>query len=286
MKKAKKLLAVSVMTLTAGVISGQAQAFNWSDTFIGYRYGSEFTEPGNTNDIRKNVLTLGHASGYDYGQNFFNLDMLQSDKKDAASGSDNGATEFYLTYRHQLYISKLLDADFSFGPVKDVSLTAGFDLNTKNTAFAPRKRMFVVGPTFKMDVPGFMDVSFLAAYETNHCGLSACGAPGNTNDIDFDPYYLMSIAWGIPFEIKGAPLRFQGFANFISSKGDNNFGNETKPETLIRPALMLDVGRYVLGRDNTLRVGVGYEYWRNKFGNPSGPGIDTDAWTLNAQWHF
>ena len=39
-------------------------------------------------------------------------------------------------------------------------------------------------------------------------------------------------------------------------------------------------------------VGVGYELWRNKFGNEktakgvTKPGIDTDAVMLQAEWHF
>jgi nucleoside-specific outer membrane channel protein Tsx len=71
--------------------------------------------------VRKHVLQFSHASGYAYGQNFLNLDVLQSDKNDPSSGGDTGATEFYLTYRHQLHLGKLLDKDLSFGPVKEVA---------------------------------------------------------------------------------------------------------------------------------------------------------------------
>lgn len=281
-----KATLVSTVTL-ATLLSATAQASSWSDTFIGYRYGTEFTEPNNSKDVEKHVLSLGHVSGYSLGQNFFNLDLLQSDSADPASGSDNGATEAYLTYRHQLHYGKVFGEPLAFGPVKDMALSAGFDLNTKNTAFAPRKRQLVVGPTFKFDVPkGFVDLSLLYSYEWNHCGIGPCGLPGNDNDLSFDPYYQINLAWGLPFDAGPVPMKFQGFYNYNGKKGDDYFGVSTKPEQLMRTSLMVDVGQLAWGDENTLWGGVGYEYWRNKFGNHDKPGVDTDALTFNLEWHF
>jgi len=267
-----------------------SQAATWSDTFIGYRYGTDFREPTNRNDVEKHVLQFTHASGYSVGQNFFNLDILQPDDKDPASGSDNGATELYLTYRHQVHLGKLLDKNFAFGPVKEVAITGGFDLNTKNTRFAPRKRLLVVGPTLKFDVPGFLDVSLLYGKEWNHCGLGSPACP--KSDIAFDPQWIFNVAWGIPFQAGPVPLKFQGFLNYNSEKGKDYAGVKTKPETLMRTSLMVDVGQMVAGKKNTFLMGVGYELWRNKFGNHSyangttKPGIDTDAPTFQMEWHF
>jgi len=263
-----------------------AQAATWSDTYVGYRYGTKFTEPSNPNKIKKHVLQFTHASGYSLGQNFLNLDVLQSDSKDPANGSNSGATEAYLTYRHQVHLGKLFDKSMAFGPVREVALTAGFDLNTKNTTFAPRKRMFVVGPTLKFDVPGFLDVSLLYARESNHCGLPPCGLPANTNKISFDPYWVLSAAWGIPFEAGPLPMKFQGFMNYNTAKGKDYFNVKTKAETLVRTSLMVDVGQMAWGDKNSLWVGVGYEHWRNKFGNHGKPGVNTNAPTLQLEWHF
>lgn len=181
----------------------------------------------------------------------------------------------------------MFNEPIAFGPVKDMALTFGFDLNTKNTGFAPRKRQLVVGPTFKFDVPrGFVDLSLFYSREWNHCGLPPCGLPGNRNSISFDPYYQINLAWGLPFEAATLPLKFQGFYNYNSEKGDDYFGEATEPEQLMRTSLMLDVGQVAWGAENSLWMGVGYEYWRNKFGNHSQPGVDTDAMTLNLEWHF
>ncbi len=277
------------LAATAGLLlSGAASAATWTDTFLGYRYGTQFREPSNTQEVRKHVLQFTHASGYSVGQNFVNLDVLQSDKNDKASGNDTGATEFYLTYRHQLHLGKAFDKNLSFGPVKEVAFTAGFDLNTKNTAFAPRKRLVVAGPTLKFDVPGFLDVSLLAGKEWNHCGLGSC----TDHEHAFDTQWILSAAWGIPFEAVSVPLKFQGFLNYNSEKGKDYAGVKTEPETLMRTALMADVGQMAAGRKNTLLMGVGYELWLNKFGNHATaagvtkPGINTRTPTLQLEWHF
>lgn len=286
--KTTKTIALAVLA-GATLASGAVQAATWSDSFLGYRYGTGFREPSNTKEVRKHVLQFGHASGYAYGQNFLNLDLLQSDKNDPSSGADTGATEFYLTYRHQLHLGKLLDKDLSFGPVKEVALTAGFDLNTKNTAFAPRKRLVVAGPTLKFNVPaGFFDLSLLAGKEWNHCGLAFC----SDHEHGFDAQWILSAAWGVPFQAGPVPLKFQGFINYNSEKGKDYSGVKTEAETLLRTSLMVDVGQMAAGRKNTLLLGVGYEMWLNKFGNHATaagvtkPGINTYAPTLQMEWHF
>ena len=273
-------------------VASQVQAADWSDTFVGYRYGSDFHEPSNPKKVEKNIFQFTHSSGYSFGQNFVNLDIFKSDSADptAGVGSTTGATEFYLTYRHQVHLGKLFNKNLAFGPVKEVAITAGVDLNSKNTAFAPQKRLLVVGPTLKFDVPGFLDVSLLYGRESNHCGLGAPACP--KADITFDPQWILSAAWGIPFQTGPVPLKFQGFVNYIGAKGKDYANVDTSRETLMRTSLMVDVGQLVASKKNTVLVGVGYELWRNKFGNEktakgvTKPGIDTDAVMLQAEWHF
>lgn len=274
-----KTLAVAGALLAVPAL---AQAATWSDTFIGYRYGTDFREPNNTKDVEKHILQFTHASGYSIGQNFVNLDIFQSDKADPTErGGSNGATEFYLTYRHQVHLGKAFDKSLAFGPVKEVAITAGVDLNTKNSPVQPRKRLLVVGPTLKFDVPGFLDVSLLFGKEWNHNNFGTVD-----KEIAFDPQWIISAAWGIPFNAGPVPLKFQGFANYLSEKGDDYNGKKTKAETLMRASLMVDVGQMAWGKKNTLLMGVGYEYWRNKFGNHGIQGVDVNAPTFQMEWHF
>ncbi|MBO1519082.1 outer membrane protein OmpK [Oceanisphaera pacifica] len=280
----KRILTVSALAMA--VAAPHVSAANWSDTSVGYRYGSDFTEPFNPNDVEKHILSLTHASGYDYGQNFFNVDLLQSDNQDPANGDargeGDGAFEAYVTYRHQLHLGKIFDKDLSFGPVKEVGLTAGFDLNTKNTEVAPRKQMLVVGPTLKFDVPkGFLDFSVLYAHERNHNGKNSTLLTPKPNDVTFNDYTIYNLTWGLPFQVGSVPMKFQGFGNYNTAKGKG-----TTDEQLVRTSLMVDVGQLAFNKNNTVWAGVGYEYWNNKFGITGAPGVDTHAPTFNLEWHF
>jgi opacity protein-like surface antigen len=93
----------ALLALTLLAASTSALAADWSDTSIGYRYGTHFAEPFNQKDISKSIINLTHASGYKYGSNFFNADLLLADKNDPASvGSNTGSQEVYVVYRHTL----------------------------------------------------------------------------------------------------------------------------------------------------------------------------------------
>jgi hypothetical protein len=56
--------------------------------------------------------------------------------------------------------------------------------------------------------------------------------------------------------------------NYIAAKGKNEFGGSTGPELNFDGQVMYDVGTAMGLGKNTFRVGLEYQYWRNKFGNP------------------
>jgi nucleoside-specific outer membrane channel protein Tsx len=266
-----------------------AHAADWSDTSIGWRTGSKFAEPFNPNDIGKNILNVTHVSGYKYGSNFFNADVLFSDSKDpAGAGSTNGAQEVYLVYRHTLDLEKLTGTAYKFGPVRGLGLTAGFDFNAKTDAgYNSKKRMVVAGPTLMMDVPGFLNVSLLALWESN--------APYNTFSNTSTPRYsydvhpMINLAWGIGLG-KDTGLSFEGFANFIASKGKNEFGGNTAAETNVDMQLMYDLRALTGGKPGAFKLGLEYQYWKNKFGNdssgPAGSGAFAKTPMLRVEYHF
>jgi hypothetical protein len=104
-----------VLALPAGW-SVSAAAEEFSDTFIGYRYGSKYREPNNPFDIAKNIVQFTHASTYSLGANFFNVDYFKSDSKDPANGADSGgAAEAYLTYRNHLQYGKVTGTPLALG---------------------------------------------------------------------------------------------------------------------------------------------------------------------------
>jgi len=280
----KRAVALGALAACAAA----AHAADWSDTSIGWRYGTRFGEPYNPDNIKKNILNLTHVSGYKYGTNFFNVDLLLSDKKDpAGANSTEGAHEVYIVYRHTLDLEKVTGSSFKFGPVRGVGLTAGFDANAKTDAgYNSKKRMIVAGPTLMFDVPGFLNAGLLGFWESN--------APYSTYTNTGTPRYhykahpALSLVWGVP--IGSMPLSFEGYANFIASKGKDEFGGGTKPETNIDMQLMYDASSLVGANKNTFKLGFEYQYWRNKFGNdaggPAGRGAFARTPMLRLEYHL
>jgi nucleoside-specific outer membrane channel protein Tsx len=285
-------LTLAALLLGPGVT---AIAADWSDTAISWRYGTTFAEPFINQDVKKNILALTHASGYKYGTNFLNVDMLLSDKNDPShfSNANEGAHEVYVVYRHTVDFGKIRGSDFKYGPIRGVGATVGFDTNTKtDVGYNSKKRMVVAGPTLMMDVPGFLNISLLALWESNQPSGKAFPPGGpvdySVNRYDYDVHPMLTAAWGIP--LGSLPLSFEGFANFIASKGDDEFGGKTAPETNIDMQVMWDLGVAMGSAKNTFRVGLEYQYWRNKFGNnhsgPAGDGAFAKTPMIRADYHF
>lgn len=282
----KPQLAIRLAALALLSTTCAAHAADWSDTSMSYRYGTKFAEPYNGNDVTKNIINFSHVSGYKYGKNFVSVDLLFSDKTDpSAVGSSDGAHEAYVVYRHTLDLGKVTGANMAFGPVRGLGLTGGFDVNSKTDAgYNSKKRMLVLGPTVMFDVPGFLDVSLLALRESNapFNGYTGVATPRYT----YKTHAMLSAAWGIPFGA-GIPLAFEGYANFIAAKGSNEFGGPTAPETNIDMQLMYDLSGAMGAAKNTFRLGVEYQYWHNKFGNPSNvPGATARTPMVRAEYHF
>jgi len=275
----------STIAFTLAALALPLSAADWSDTYLGYRYGTQFREPGIDGTVEKNIVQLSHASGWAYGGNYFNADMLMSDKNDPSNNGNTGASEVYVVYRGSLSLGKITKKDMSFGPVRDLSITAGFDFNAKNNAFASKKRLLVAGPTFNLAVPkGFFDVGVWACHEQNFNGIVG-------KSVDFKTTWMIGSSWGIPFELGNVGAKFEGYANYIAPKGKDGFGVETKAETVANLALLADLGS-PFGAKGKLFAGVGFEYWNNKFGgqNNDGPAPATNkrvtAPMLMVQYHF
>lgn len=281
----KTLIRTAAATLL--LASCAAHAADWSDTSLSYRYGSKFAEPYNNSDIVKHVVNFSHVSGYKYGKNFFSVDYLMSDENDPSSvGARSGAHEAYAVYRHTLDLAKVTGKPMTFGPVRGVGVTAGFDVNSKTDAgYNSKKRMLVLGPTLMFDVPGFLDVSLLALHESN--------APYNgftqkaTDRYRYDTHAMLTAAWGIPFTL-GVPLSFEGYANYIGTKGKNEFGGPTAVEINVDMQVMYDLSAALNAAKNTFKVGIEYQYWKNKFGNPARtvPGATARTPMVRAEYHF
>jgi hypothetical protein len=241
--------------------TGGANAQIFQDNSFEYRYGTRFREPGNTQDIEKNIVNYTHVDGYKWGGNFLSIDYLMSAGNDPANNFGDGAREIYAVYRHTLSYNKITGHKGGWGPIADFGLTLGGDVNSKNDFFAAGKQLVVAGPYVAWAVPvGFFNTSFNWCKEWNHNGIVGV-------NVEFESHFCFEAAWSIPINVHFTTMKFNGFFNVVTPKGRDGFGAETKTEVLTRSEIMFDIGELFHHRKNFIEAGFAYEYWLNKFGN-------------------
>lgn len=274
-------LSHAVFGTAIAAIGVAAQAADWSDLSIGYRHGETYREPYNADKISKDILNLTYVSGSKAGSDFLHVDMLMSDTKDSPDKQSH-AREIYAVYRHTFDLAHLTGRSFQSGPMRGLGLTAGLDLNSKSgDSYQSKKRMLVAGPTLQLDVPGFLNISLLSLWESN--------APAaHRARYSYKTHPMLNLNWSIP--LGSLPLSFEGYANFIAAKGKDEFGADSRPETNIDAQVMWDASSAMGISKNTLRLGVQYQYWKNKFGNDSSRdssgGSTAKTPMIRAEYHF
>jgi len=273
----RSLFSAALMAIALSAAPAQA-ALQWSDNSFHLWGGPDFREPYDPDDIWKTILTYTHVDGYKWGGNFLNVDWLfstsgEGDNIFAQNGElkSTGALEVYAVYRHELSLNKITGTNtFQFGSVvRDVAIVLGADVGTKNHGFSERKIMPTAGVRLAFNVPGFFNVDFLLNKEWGVAGSIVYAnnfQPSPPRATSFDVTEDIAAAWGIPLY---GPITFEGFGSVNFPKGngglDNIAGSNTVTEVLFHPKVMVDVAK--LGGSSGIQLGVGYEYWLNKFGN-------------------
>jgi nucleoside-specific outer membrane channel protein Tsx len=266
------LAALGIIALAALPVS----AANWSDTYLGYQYSNQFRDPGVYGNEVKSRLELSGVYGWDYGTNFFDVNMLAASHKDPAnnllaSSANNkvpGDTEVYVVYRSDFNLGKIFKTNMAFGPVREVDFTVGFDFDSCDNAFASNKKLIIAGPQFGLNITkGFWNVGFGACKEENYNGFIA-------QEVDFKTQAVLWTSWSKSFDA-GIPITWKGWGNFLSTKGNQTpnqtppVNTGTRPETLVDTYVLADISN-IFGRKNgAVLVGPGFEYWNNKFGAPN-----------------
>ncbi len=239
----KHLLALSLLA------SVPCQAAEWSTTNVQLLHGDGY-ELG---DNSMAIMTVEHANGWKYGDNFFFLDV---------SNPDAEGTGYYAEFSPRLSLGKISGKDMSVGIVKDI-LLAG----TQEMGGGLRAQLFGVGLALSLPRFAFADINLY--YRKSERDWLA---------VQSDPGAQVTIDWLLPFELGGQKIAFEGFADYAwSEKG----GSAPKADNLIAgPRLLIDAGNW-FGAPGTLQVGVEYQVWRNKYGVRD---VDEDIPQLMIKW--
>jgi nucleoside-specific outer membrane channel protein Tsx len=282
--KLRQLVFAAGLLMAATAAQALAQGF--SDTSMGVRDGPWVSNPGGgkgSRDVNKIIVNVGHFDVWDYGSNFFNVDVLFSNANEPANNSPGGSTEFYGVYRGQLSPDKIVGLNTKFGPFDAINFEFGGDAESENTQFAPDKKLLIAGPNFHLAVPaGFLDIGVHVSKEWNNNGFA-----GRATNFHATPEF--EFVWLYPLAFTGLPLDFRGFTNVVAPKGRDGFGNQTSWEVLARPQLQLDLGKMIGLKSHKPDLYLAVEFWENKFGNKSDTtpgGTEEVTPEIGIEYHF
>lgn len=257
------------LTAAIWVVASQAaQAAEWSTTELQYQYG-QLVAPGfaGGGDAGTHILTLQHASGWDWGDVFFFVDSLHDKRKDGFNDHDLYG-EIYVNFS----LGKLLGKPVAMGAIKDVGLLAGF-----NAGMDAKVKKYLPGLRLAWDLPGFafLNTDFMA-YLDDSRGVADGGAPRESDS------YLVDVNWARPFAIGGQSFSIEGHVEYAGSRTDE-FGGKVSHWILAQPQFRWDAGKAWYGRPNQLFLGIEYQYWQNKLGDS---GTTENRPQLLGVWRF
>ncbi|MGH8073445.1 MAG: outer membrane protein OmpK [Lysobacter sp.] len=227
------LLAGSLLSATPAVA---AEWLHWQNNSLSYLNGDDFT----VQPARQQTLTLEHADGWKYGDNFLFVDITRfNGEADAGSG----ASAWYGEFAPRLSLGKISGRPVSAGPVKDVLLAMAYEFGEGPV------ETWLVGPGIDLDVPG-LDYLQLNVYRRQPRG----GRAG-------DGQWQVTPVWALTLPVGRSDVLVDGFIDWVV---DNRDGSHAQLH--FNPQVKYDVGKAIGWTEKTVYVGVEYDYWKNKFG--------------------
>lgn len=222
-------------------VQAMADLLLWQDNSLTYLNGIDFK----VDPPRQQTLTFEHASGWSFGDLFLFVDGIKYNTE-ATNGAGDGHT-FYGEISPRLSFGKLSGADLSFGPVKDVLLSATYEFGEDDVD------AYLLGPAVDLAIPGF-DYFQLNTYLRRPDGKR-----------DGRHVWQITPVWSYTIPVGRSDLVIDGFVDWVVDNDDSYHAN-----LHINPQIKYDLAK-AMGWGQKFYVGVEYDYWKHKYG------IDNDS---------
>lgn len=193
--------------MIAATTSADAQTIQFQDTYLNLRYLFQDKQPGVSGNVEEVAGNISYANAWTYGSNFVSLDIENFSNRDPANSVTghftNNSLEFYGVFRTVLSGNKIFGDDtFHFGPIRDIGLELGGDIDTQDDQFASYKRLLIAGPQFSINLPrGFLNVTVGVSREWNTDAFLP-----NGNSTSYNATYELEAAWAYPFNVGPVPI--------------------------------------------------------------------------------
>ncbi len=257
---------IGFLVIAVSVFTSPAHSADYGITELQYNFGNLDTPTlAGGGDSYTHILTLQHASGWKYGDNFFFVDFLDS-------GNQNfNDLAVYAEFYANLSFNKIRGSKNWDGPLSDVGLIGGFNWSSEAKA-----RKYLPGVRFAWSIPRFAFANLdVTAYIDHSRGLAAGGAPAEDNS------FMIDFNWALPFSIGNQDFSVEGHIEYIGGR-DNELGNNVKWHILGQPQFRYDLGK-LLGGAGRFYVGLDLQFWINKLGDAA---TDEIAPQALAVWRF
>ena len=268
----KNLIKVAAASVVGMVTALPTLAAEWSSTELQYQYGN-IQKPfqGGGSEAETNgtsILTMQHASGWKYGDNFFFIDHLAYGQTDYEKATNQlKTTELYGEIYSNFSLSKITGNNVGVGFIKDVGIIAGLNMAAEVDTF-----YYLPGVRLALDIPGFafanLDTTAYIQARDNKFGVSE------------EDSWMVDFNWALPFTLGSTKWSLEGHVEYIegadtkNANGSPGFARESW--ILAQPQLRLDVGNF-WGTPDVVFAGIEWQYWENKLGDK-----DTDENVVQA----
>lgn len=198
-------------------------------------------------DDRRTILTLEHASAWNWGDVYAFYDRVR--------GEDSDREDYYMEVSPRFSLGNL-GLDASGGIVKDVLIATTYERGQGGF------EAWLIGPGVTFEVPWFSHL------EANLYYRDTRGLHGQT--------WQVTIAWSLPFATGPVDWVFDGYWD-IRGEEDGNRGDSN-----FNPQLKIDIGKF-FGQPKIVYAGIEYYNWNTKFGIP---GVNENTVTPLIQARF
>ncbi|MBT4836118.1 MAG: nucleoside-binding protein [Methylococcales bacterium] len=227
-------------------------ALDWSKTELHLANGKietpQFLGGGSASTT---VITLQHASGWKYGDNFFFIDYLDSSENKGFNDNDYYG-EVYLNFS----LNKIMGFESGLSLIRDVGVVAGI-----NMARDAKVVKYLPGIRLSWNLPGFAFLnSDFTAYLDNSKGASGGGAPSENDST------MIDVNWAYPLSFGAHNFSIEGHIEYIGERV-NEFGGKVSDWVLAQPQFRYDLGKTLFDVADKFFVGIEYQFWMNKLGD-------------------
>jgi len=278
--KANKNLNIFTKTAFAAIAFTSVTTFaeTWSTTEVQLQAFGDLNRVGTGGTATTTIVTLQHAGGWEYGDNFFFIDHSRYNVKNNANFPVENSSEFYGEWYSNFSLGAITGNKFVFGPVKDIGIVAGVN-------FAPEvdSSWVLPGVRFDLDLPGFAFAHIDVTGYVHQGGGSATSPVFSV--VDESSSFMIDFAWAYPFKLGSTSWTIEGHAEYIDGrKQTNSFGStDLSSWILLQPQIRMDLGEALGNKAGKLFVGIEYQYWKNKLGEK---GTNDNSAQFLAVWRF